>query len=50
MTKVPETKMSQVFFFADSDWRAKPAVVYVGEFIDICGSFIAEADNKFRPP
>jgi hypothetical protein len=41
------SKTSQMFFFADSGWRAKPAVAYVEEFIDVCESFIWEAESNF---
>jgi hypothetical protein len=38
---------SVAFFFADPDWRAKAAVAYVADFIDLCDSFVAEANSKF---
>jgi hypothetical protein len=41
------TKISQQFFFADPDWRAEPAVIYVQHFIDICRKFISDAEAKF---
>jgi hypothetical protein len=49
-TKPPaavDTKQSQHFFFEDSDWRSKPAVMYVEEFIMSCERFISEAEDRF---
>jgi len=43
-----KAKTSQMFLFADSSWRAKPAVAYVEEFIDVCEGFISEAESRFR--
>jgi hypothetical protein len=42
------TSASQVFLFADKEWRAKPAVAYVDEFINICDGFISEAVKRFE--
>ena len=49
-TSPPKTtsSSSQVFFFADKEWRAKSAVVYVDEFINICEDFISEAIKQFK--
>jgi hypothetical protein len=41
------TSTSQVFFFADQEWRAKPAVAYVDDFINLCEGFISKAINQF---
>jgi hypothetical protein len=46
-TKNRPSIAAQTFFFEDSNWRGKPAVVYVQEFIDVCESFISEAESKF---
>jgi hypothetical protein len=43
----PPGSSSQAFFFSDHEWRAKPAVDYVHEFIDACENFISEAERKF---
>jgi hypothetical protein len=40
-------KTGHTFVFVDPDWRKNPAVEYVEDFIDVCGSFICEAENKF---
>jgi hypothetical protein len=38
---------SHQFFFDDADWRAKPAVAYVDEFIDAIRQLIADAKRQF---
>ena len=35
------------FRFADPDWKAKPAVDYVQEFIELCNDFISDAESRF---
>ncbi len=42
------TSTSQVFLFADKEWRAKSAVAYVDDFINICDGFISEAIKRFE--
>lgn len=42
------TSTSQVFLFADKEWRAKSAVAYVDDFINLCEGFISEAINQFK--
>jgi len=47
--KASSPRPFQTFFFADPAWRAKPAVAYVGEFIDAIRQFISDAEAKFQP-
>jgi hypothetical protein len=46
-TESRPTKRTHGFVFADSTCNAKPAVEYVGDFIDLCESFISDAEAKF---
>lgn len=47
--KPSPSRPSQQFFFADPLWRAKPAVAYVGDFVDAIRKFISDAEIKFQP-
>jgi hypothetical protein len=47
--KPSSSRPLQTFFFTDPAWRARPAVSYVGEFIDVIRKFISDAETKFQP-
>jgi hypothetical protein len=40
-------KDDQTFYFLDSDWRAKPAVQYVRDFLNLIEGVVDEAENQF---
>lgn len=43
----PSVRRSQQYFFNDDDWRGKPALGYVEEFLECCENFVAAAEGRF---
>jgi hypothetical protein len=39
--------IARAFYFEDADWRTKPAIEYVREFIDLIEAELVEAEQKF---
>jgi hypothetical protein len=43
----PQTQPEQIFYFADPDWKSKPARLLVAEYIDLMEQVVAAAESRF---
>jgi hypothetical protein len=43
----PNVEDGQIFYFEDAQWRSKPALAFVGEYIDMVEKVVIGAEQKF---
>lgn len=44
----PTSRRSQRYFFSDDDWKEKPALTYVEDFLGSCEKFVSAAEANFN--